>query len=337
MVKRALVLSGGGAKGIFEVGCLRRLLEMEAMLDFDFFLGVSAGALNASFLAQAPMTDGCGGPASLRALRTQVAALEDLWRTIDSPSDIYRGDPEPSAVTMAEVALGKDSLLDATPIRRLIDQHIFTQRARTSGRKLHIGATSLISGEYVAFDLDQPGLDLPRAVKASAAVPAMFTPVRYGHDLLVDGAIRNNTPLSRAFAARPSLEIVVIQTSPLGGHVLPEAFDMDGSGPLSGGKSALDVLARSARIMAEEVQKDDLAGAGQWSRVVTLMERVAGEVPAAIAAEIRRELALLDRVAVPIRVYAPSQHLLRNELVFKKVQMDQMYAAGCKAAESPVL
>jgi len=340
VTKRALVLSGGGAKGIFEVGCLRALLQKDNALDFDFFVGVSAGGLNASFLAQAPMPGGCGSQQSHDSLVAQVIALEAIWRTIESPSDIYKGDPEPSFVTLAEVAFGKDSLLDATPIRRLIDQHISTAKVKASGRGLHIGATSLQSGEYVGFEIgtakNTPNIDLPRAVKASAAVPAEFTPVRYGDDLLVDGAIRNNTPLSKAFEQKPTDEIVVIQTSPVGGHALYEDFDMAHGGFLGGGKSALDVLARSARIMSEEIQKDDVHGAVEWSKAMKLLEKLANDLGLPPGSPARADIAALGKVATPIRVYAPAKALLRNELVFKKVNMDQMYDEGVEAALAPV-
>src|SRR4051812_31556736 len=44
-MKRALVISGGGSKGAFAVGTLKRLLNVYPALDFDIFVGTSAGAL----------------------------------------------------------------------------------------------------------------------------------------------------------------------------------------------------------------------------------------------------------------------------------------------------
>ena len=58
--KYALVLSGGGFKGAFQVGALQYLLENgirhndgTVMINpkFDFIAGVSVGALNGSFMA----------------------------------------------------------------------------------------------------------------------------------------------------------------------------------------------------------------------------------------------------------------------------------------------
>src|ERR1700693_308620 len=52
--RRALVLSGGGSKGAFEVGVLQRLMGDE-QLDYDLLCGTSVGAINAAYLAQTPL------------------------------------------------------------------------------------------------------------------------------------------------------------------------------------------------------------------------------------------------------------------------------------------
>jgi len=49
-IKRALVLSGGGAKGVFEGGCLHAFKTVG--LDFDIVTGSSIGALNAAFVGE---------------------------------------------------------------------------------------------------------------------------------------------------------------------------------------------------------------------------------------------------------------------------------------------
>src|SRR2546430_5001081 len=51
-MRRALVRSGGGAKGSWQVGACQHLI-LERGLWFDVIAGVSAGAVNAATLAQA--------------------------------------------------------------------------------------------------------------------------------------------------------------------------------------------------------------------------------------------------------------------------------------------
>lgn len=343
--QRALVLSGGGAKGIYEVGCLKRLCELDPALDFDYFLGISAGALNAAFLALAEP-----GPVALRA---QIDALAAIWhQQIQGPDDIYRGNIEASKADLVAIAAGKDSLLDATPIRRLIERYLGDKPVQ---RQLHLGACSLERGTYQAFEfvpgVANPDIDLVRAVKASTAVPALFRPVPWHDDWLVDGAIRDNTPLGHAFAACPA-EIVVIQTSPLEGGVEPMEFDMGSRGIATiwnPGKSALDVLLRAARILADEVQKDDVRGAVQWNMVLLFVDDM--EAAATKAGDegtlekirlLRRGISkkdangnIIPRRAVRMRLFAPEKALLKDELDFKKHDLDRMWQLGMADATRP--
>ena len=63
-----LVLTGGGARGAYQVGVLRAFCRAVPEADFDVLTGVSAGAINAAFLA------GAEGP-----LRERVERLRELW------------------------------------------------------------------------------------------------------------------------------------------------------------------------------------------------------------------------------------------------------------------
>lgn len=67
-----LVLSGGGAKGAYQVGVLKALLELGA--NIDRVAGASIGALNGAVLACAP------------SLPEGVQRLEKLWHTIAAQS-----------------------------------------------------------------------------------------------------------------------------------------------------------------------------------------------------------------------------------------------------------
>ncbi len=50
---KGLVLQGGGAKGAFQVGAIKALIELGH--SFDGVVGVSIGAINAAFVAQGDM------------------------------------------------------------------------------------------------------------------------------------------------------------------------------------------------------------------------------------------------------------------------------------------
>lgn len=55
-MKRALVLSGGGAHGAIQAGALDYLVNQKG-LDFQILAGVSTGTLTAAMLAQAPLDE----------------------------------------------------------------------------------------------------------------------------------------------------------------------------------------------------------------------------------------------------------------------------------------
>ena len=56
---RVLVLSGGGDKGSYQVGALRKWLA-EDSIEYDVFCGISVGSINSAFLAQFPAGESKG-------------------------------------------------------------------------------------------------------------------------------------------------------------------------------------------------------------------------------------------------------------------------------------
>ncbi len=70
----ALVLSGGGAKGAFEVGAVRCLTELG--YEFDMFVGTSVGALNAAKLAESEAQS--------------LVELESLWLGLTKLGDFFQ-------------------------------------------------------------------------------------------------------------------------------------------------------------------------------------------------------------------------------------------------------
>src|SRR5256885_3979647 len=79
-MRRALVLSGGGAKGSWQVGACQHLI-VERGLWFDVIAGVSAGAVNAATLAQARDPD---------ELAAELEHLRAVWLGLRGSRDVYR-------------------------------------------------------------------------------------------------------------------------------------------------------------------------------------------------------------------------------------------------------
>jgi NTE family protein len=180
-----LVLSGGGAKGAFQIGA-ERVLREELGFRWDRIFGVSVGALNAMLLAQ-----------------QEYARLMDLWLNIRE-EDIYRKFSWP-VVAFRIAVQHKLGFYDNSPLRALIQKHAAGRPFRIPA---HVGRVSLVSGEYELVDHMAP--DFTDAVWHSATMPVIWEAI--GSKVFVDGGLRNVTPLGDALAFNPT-EIVVIPCS----------------------------------------------------------------------------------------------------------------------------
>jgi len=285
MSDRALVLSGGGAKGAFQIGVLEELL-LSRRLDFRVLCGVSVGNLAAAFLAQAPFVPK-DPKASARHLAETFEALRAIWlERIRRNSSIYRG----SLLSLPRAALGADGLLDPAPLRRLIRRIIRRDALLASGRILRIGLVSLLDGRFRAVTNHPTGADdeisiaelsereVRDAILASTAIPFMFPPVWIRGHLCVDGGIRDITPLSHAFRERPS-EIFAVFTGPGGRRVPEKPAGAYRDSALGMRVSAFTVLVRSIDILTDEIYVEDVAGARLWNELLGAWNALARTLP----------------------------------------------------------
>jgi NTE family protein len=286
-------------------------LVVERGLDFQIIRGISVGALNAAFLAQAPIK-----PDSLEGLKHQVMELEQLWRIeIKGNHSVYAQRPG----GLLGLAAGADSLYSLEPLRRLLQKHLSVRALRTSGRDFKVGTVSLVSGLYREWGPDDAAfLD---KVLASACIPVVFPVVKSKapNDVLVDGGVRNITPLSTAFDANPD-EIYVLLTSRLvrtaGG--LPDSgvpehtFQQWDDTWLGTRVSGFDVLKRTVEILSDEIYLDDIRGALQWNSVLEAIQAVLEAAPASLLRRKRGLRLALEKLRqstqkrlVPVHVLAP--------------------------------
>ncbi len=190
---RALVLSGGGSKGAFQVGVLKRWMG-EQGTDYDIMCGSSVGALNIAGLASAPF----GRP------KEAIRLLENFWLTkIVGTKSVYRrwwpfGRWH---------SLWKTSVYDSTPLIHLIRENIDPVKVASCGRLLAVGAVCLDTGEHeFGTGKDPRFIDW---VLASASYPVFLAPVEINGKLYSDGGMANVTPLGQAMKMGAS-EIDVI-------------------------------------------------------------------------------------------------------------------------------
>lgn len=263
MTKRALVLGGGGARGSYQVGMLEHLVR-ELGLDFQIIRGVSVGALNAAYLAQASVEGD-----SLENLKRQIVKLKELWtKRIDGNSSVYKN----RAGTYAGLLAGADSLFSLEPLKKLIKSDLDMTRLKESGRDFKVGYASLVSGKY--FEARADADHFFEKLVASATIPVVFPHIELDGDALVDGGVRNITPLNSAFSGKPD-EIYVLLTSktiftnnamPSNG-VVPHNEAQWKDNFLGTKVNGFDVLERTLDIVTDEVYLDDIRNVITWNQV----------------------------------------------------------------------
>lgn len=237
-MSRALVLSGGGSRGAFEAGAVEYLVE-KAGLDFTFFCGSSAGALNSGLLGQAR---------TYRELREQSRRLTGLWLEIKNNRSIY----QKSCLGVFNLLL-KDALYNPVGLRNLIATYVDPNRLIANPAKfIKVATVAVETGELFLADSRNSllGGDLNRYILASASLPLFFPPVFINNKHWFDGGLRDITPLGAAFAETPR-EIMIILTYPVDDRLAPLIKE-------TGYRGAIPALARAVEIMANEISANDL-------------------------------------------------------------------------------
>ncbi len=217
-MKRALILSGGGARAAYQVGVLQALADIlpeNTRHPFPIICGTSAGAINAMALA-----------AHSGTFKESVTALAELWLTLtpaqvfrDSWTDIMKGISW-IGLSLLNEGVGRQrplSLLDNAPLWHLLGNAIRfdnIEKAIQRDELLAVAITAMgyTSGQSVSFFEGHPSLTgwnryrragVPTRLRlehliASSAIPTIFPTVRINREYFGDGALRQVAPISPA-------------------------------------------------------------------------------------------------------------------------------------------
>jgi NTE family protein len=220
------VLSGGGARAAYQVGCLRVLArELNALnaAPPGILTGVSAGGINAAYLATH------SGP-----FEENVESLAKVWTDLHI-SDVFRVDLHDLAWRAVRwggrlVSAGKSplppakSLVDTQPLRETLNRVLFAERGALPGigRSLRDGwlqsialtASSYTTGQSITWvqtreDCPIAAWERPQRksaacalgvehVMASSALPFFFPAIEVEGAWYGDGGVRLTAPFSPA-------------------------------------------------------------------------------------------------------------------------------------------
>jgi predicted acylesterase/phospholipase RssA len=189
-----LVLAGGGIKGAYEVGAVKRLAwvahaarggkgvpRSDWRLPWSIYVGISAGALNVARLGGGTYGD--------------IELLENVYLGITERKQILT---RPFAWPL-RLLTGKHTSLFEPRVAELVERYVDLVRLRQSGNQTIAGAVDLNSSIYRAVTQDDP--HFKQWVLASASFPIAFPPVQIEDGYWTDGGVRNVTPFADAIRA----------------------------------------------------------------------------------------------------------------------------------------
>src|SRR3990172_1325863 len=232
---KAFVLSGGGNYSAIQAGALEALLEHGHQP--DMLVGVSAGALNAAWLASQPDLNG-------------VQQLIRLWS--DIAPHFFK--PLSQLPTLLRLVRGQSSLLANNELLRFITRFLPADARMTDFSKpsLFAVAARLSDGTLKVFG-DDPADRLVEGLMATTALPPLFPPWRIGAEAYVDGGLISSLAV-RIALERGANEIIALHTC----HPLMKKN-------LASGNGILAYISQSMSLMIRSQAEREFDGAG-WSR-----------------------------------------------------------------------
>ncbi len=215
--KTGLLLSGGGARAAYQVGVLKAISELcpnQKENPFHIIAGTSAGSINAVALAAHEGT-----------FKEAVSRIHDVWANFEL-HHVFKSDAKcllsrilkwfsSRVLPFGIGGITPPSMLDNSPLRELLDQHIDFDgitRQINSGKlaAISLNASSYTSGESITFFESEHKIEeWQRAYRAgieqkisldmlmaSSAIPVLFPPVKINGEYYGDGSMRQTSPLS---------------------------------------------------------------------------------------------------------------------------------------------
>lgn len=287
-----LVLGGGGAKGVAHIGVLK-VLE-EAGIPIDYIAGTSMGAI-------------VGG---LYAIGYKAAEIDSMvsrqdWTMLLSDrvkrSNLSFPEKENSERYIISLPFGKNKkdrlisgMIKGQNLQNLFSNLTIGYHDSVDFNTFHIPfacvAVDIIDGKEYVFRQGS----LPLAMRASMAIPAVFTPVRLDSMVLVDGGLNNNYPADVARSMGADVIIGVdLGTSDL--KVLPnintpadvvgQIVALHGYDTYSYNKEHTDLLIRpntspynsasfSSIALDTLIERGERAARNEWEQLVALRRAI---------------------------------------------------------------
>ena len=288
----AVVLSGGGAKGMAHIGVLK-VLE-KAGIPVDIITGTSMGSIIGGLYAIGYNAHSLDSMVRVQDWSYVITDKEDLRRQSLSDRKKQNTYLFTTGMTIGKRDMNAGGIIKGKNLAELFQQLCvgytdsldFTRDLRIPFACV---ATDIIDNSEVDFHSGR----LPQAMRASMAIPAAFSPVRIDNKVLVDGGLKNNYPADIAREMGADIIIgVTVQGAPkeaedLGGtmSILSQIIDVNcknkldenlaitdlhlqvdtkGYGSASFSQAAIDTLIRRGEELAMH----------HWDDIIALKQRI---------------------------------------------------------------
>ncbi|MCL2440206.1 MAG: patatin family protein [Treponema sp.] len=185
----ALILEGGGLRGAFTSGALRRFADDK--LYFDYVIGVSMGACNAANYV------------SLQPERNRIVNTRYIHdrRYISYRRLLFKGE-----------LFGMDFIFNEIPNKYI---HFDEKTLLENPMRCIMGVTDCETGKPLYYDKNDLGSDYRHVLKASSSLPLVAKPVKYKEKFLMDGGLSDSIPVRKAEQEGYKKRVVIL-TRPYG-------------------------------------------------------------------------------------------------------------------------
>lgn len=195
-MKIGLAFSGGGARGAYQIGAAKALQELGILDQIQVFSGTSIGAVNAAFVASAPLE-----------------RILQLWTTI-SPQDIKKTESWFDRLRTEKWRMADHGLFEIGKLKEVLETELDLRAVKqksvfvtlSESGPVDSGLFGLFKNSYshyvkgdskVVYALlsHQEDQDVVPLILASCSIPVVFPAVAMGEKQYYDGGVYDNLPV----------------------------------------------------------------------------------------------------------------------------------------------
>ena len=312
---RSAALSGGGDKGAYTVGVLKKLYE--SGYRYDHIAGTSTGALIAPLLATG-----------------QLGLLEHIYTSVEFKDILSKHD-------WALRILSEGAYYDVTPLRNLIRKHItnevYEQLISPNTPDIYLATVCMNNKALVYFTTSKnmksstkydvirirDKSELIKGIMASSVQPMIMPAEHHNGQAYADGGIKEFTPI----------DVLIDQSSD---HITAIVTTPENSRYYQAGnfKDPVDVAKKTIEILTEEIAINDLKGAETVNKgikySISIKERLerAGVANEIILSALTSEHdPFWGKRLIDFKIIRPLEWL-SDGLTFDNKQMKRMFEIG---------